>query len=332
MQTLRYNAIIDNNAEITIECNPGTVDKYKLDCYKKAGINRISFGLQSANDNELREIGRIHDYGRFEESYKLAREAGFDNINVDIMSALPGQTPDSYRQTVTKVLALKPEHISAYSLILEEETPLYYRVEQAKEEGINILPDEDTERAMYYETKTMLMEAGYGRYEISNYCREGFECRHNAGYWKRTEYLGFGLGAASLYKNTRYSNISELNQYISVMLGNQNEKDGSFWGEDVYEDSVWDIQEDALSIIQGKIQHLSNKDMMEEFMFLGLRMTKGISTLTFENNFGRKFESVYGEVTDKLIKQGLLLREKDMIKLTGRGIDVSNYAMSEFLL
>lgn len=332
MEALRACCKIDEKAEITIECNPGTVDAQKMEFYKKAGINRISFGLQSANDKELEALGRIHNYSRFEESFQLARTAGFDNINVDIMSALPGQTLESYQNTIKKVLTLNPEHISAYSLIVEEETPLYDKVEQAKEAGINILPDEDVERDMYYKTEEMLNAAGYDRYEISNYCKKGFMCRHNVGYWKRTEYLGFGLGAASLYKDTRYSNLVDLNQYIAVMSGNGSESDSNFWGDNIYEDDIWDIREDSLSIIQGKIQRLSVKDRMEEFMFLGLRMVEGISVAEFEKCFNRKFDTVYGKVADKLINQNLLMKEGGRIRLTKRGMDVSNYAMSEFLL
>lgn len=332
METLRECCRIDKNAEITIECNPGTVDSYKLEQYKKVGINRISLGLQSANDEELAAIGRIHNYSKFEESFYLAREAGFTNINVDIMSALPGQTLESYQNTIKKVLSLNPEHISAYSLIVEEETPLHDKVEQAEEAGIHILPEEDVEREMYYDTEKMLHAAGYERYEISNYCKKGYMCRHNVGYWKRTEYLGFGLGAASLYKDTRYSNMEDLYQYISVMSESGSDSDSSFWGDEIYEDNVWDIQEDGLTIVQGKIQQLSVKDRIEEFMFLGLRMMEGISMKTFEEMFGRKYENVYGTVSDKLVEQGLLEQNGDNIRLTKRGIDISNYVMSEFLL
>ena len=207
---------------------------------------------------------------------------------------------------------------------------MHDRVEQAKEAGICILPEEDVEREMYYDTEKMLHAAGYERYEISNYCKKGYVCRHNVGYWKRTEYLGFGLGAASLYKDTRYSNMEDLYQYISVM--SESGSDSSFWGDEIYEDNVWDIQEDGLMIVQGKIQQLSVKDRMEEFMFLGLRMMEGISVKTFEEMFGRKYENVYGTVSDKLVEQGLLEQNGDNIRLTKRGIDISNYVMSEFLL
>lgn len=326
MQTLKDNCELSENAEITIECNPGTVNLKKLETYKKSGINRISFGLQSANDSELRELGRIHDFAGFVESYKMARQAGFNNINVDLMSALPGQTPESYRDTLNKVIELNPEHISAYSLIVEDGTPMEERVEQ----NLVTLPDEDTEREMYYLTREIALKNGYKRYEISNYAKAGYECRHNKGYWKRVEYLGFGLGAASLYQNKRYSNVSDLNEYIGLLLDGGNDED--YYGGMVYQDDVWDIQEDTLNILHGKISTLSNKDMMEEFMFLGLRMTEGVSEEKFRMDFGRDIDVVYGEVIEKLEKQNLLERKEGRIKLTDRGVDISNYVMSEFLL
>lgn len=326
MQTLKDNCELSENAEITIECNPGIVNLKKLETYKKSGINRISFGLQSANDSELRELGRIHDFAVFVESYKMARQAGFNNINVDIMSALPGQTPESYRDTLNKVIELNPEHISAYSLIVEDGTPMEERVEQ----NLVTLPDEDTEREMYYLTREIALKNGYKRYEISNYAKPGYECRHNKGYWQRVEYLGFGLGAASLYQNKRYSNVSDLNEYIGLLLDGG--KDEDYYGGMVYQDDVWDIQEDTLNILHGKISALSNKDMMEEFMFLGLRMTEGVSEKKFKMDFGRNIDAVYGEVIEKLEKQHLLERKEGRIKLTDRGVDISNYVMSEFLL
>lgn len=332
MQALRENSLVSESAEITIECNPGTVTEEKLITYRNTGINRISFGLQSANDEELRSIGRIHNYAQFEESFKLARAAGFDNINIDIMSALPGQSIESYEETLEKVIQLEPEHISAYSLIVEEDTPLNERVNDAAKNGIDILPDEDTEREMYYLTEKKLKEAGFRRYEISNYSKEGYECRHNMGYWKRVEYLGFGLGAASLYQETRYSNIGELSQYINLLLDGRDDEFDFLGVHDYFQDDIWDIQEDVLSVLEGKIQKLSTNDMMEEFMFLGLRMIEGISVTEFQKNLGRSYDSVFGKVTEKLIAQELLEQNGDRVRLTKRGVDVSNYVMSEFLL
>lgn len=290
---------ICDNAEITIECNPGTVDEDKLLAYKKAGINRISFGLQSANDEELKKLGRIHTYEQFLDSYNMARKCDFKNINIDIMSALPNQTKESYIETLNKVIALNPEHISAYSLIVEEETPMYDWVEN----GQVSLPSEDDERQMYYDTKDILAKAGYRRYEISNYSKPGFECKHNIGYWQRADYLGFGIGAASLFENERFNNTRDLNKYL---------------------DNQRDIREDA--------QMLSLENQMEEYMFLGLRMCDGVSIKKFESQFGKDIFSVYQKVIDKFVKEELLEIDGDMIKLTPFGNDISNYVMSEFLL
>ena len=184
---------IETDAEITIECNPGTLTKEKLSCYRQWGVNRLSMGLQSADNGELKMLGRIHTWEEFLESFSLAREMGFENLNVDLMSALPGQTMESWQSTLKKVLALKPEHLSAYSLIIEEGTPFYKRFGPGAGEEC-LLPDEDAERQMYYDTRDMLKAEGYERYEISNYARPGFACRHNLGYWERKEYLGLGLG------------------------------------------------------------------------------------------------------------------------------------------
>lgn len=305
---LKNNCNMADDFEMTIECNPGTVTEEKLLAYKNVGINRLSFGLQSADNSELKSIGRIHTYEEFLESYELARKSGFDNINVDLMSALPGQSVESYKSTLEKIISLNPEHISAYSLIVEEGTKMYERVKYAQVRGENILPNEDDEREMYHITKTMLEQAGYSRYEISNYAKKGFECKHNIGYWKRKDYLGFGIGAASLYKEERYSNVSDINLYIDEIGKNS---------------SVQDVEENQ--------QKLSKQEQMEEFMFLGLRMMEGVSVKQFEIQFREIFENVYGEIVEKLIEKGLLEWNGDNIKLTERGVDVSNYVMSEFL-
>ena len=304
------SAKVSDKAEVTIECNPGTLTIEKLENYKEVGINRISIGLQSANDEELKSIGRIHNFAEFKESYKLAREAGFENINVDLMSALPGQTVESYKETLNKVICLNPEHISAYSLIVEDETPLKERVEN----GLVELPKEDDEREMYYMTKDILEKAGYKRYEISNYAKDGFECRHNVGYWKRTEYLGFGIGAASLFRAKRFYNTSDINRYINML-----ERDVMNAAE------VWES-------INENEETLTKNDEMEEFMFLGLRMMDGISADDFKESFGKDIKTVYGEVLEKLESQGLLVTEQEKIKLSERGIDISNQVLANFLL
>lgn len=327
MSVLRDNCNMSENPEITIECNPGTITESKLLEYKKSGINRISFGLQSANDEELKSIGRIHNYAGFLESYNLARKCGFDNINVDLMSALPGQTLKSYEETLNKVVRLEPEHISAYSLIVEENTLMYYRVKKAQIKGINILPDEESERKMYYLTNNILRSNGYRKYEISNYSKPGKECKHNIGYWQRKEYLGFGIGAASLYKENRYNNISDINKYIEVLTNNIKENSISNVGNS----SEVENQVNILNSIVKNLQQLTERDRMEEFMFLGLRMMEGVSMEKFERYFGKPYMEVYGKVQKRMEDKRFLINDNGYVKLTEFGIDLSNYVMSEFL-
>lgn len=278
---------VSKNAEITIEMNPGTVDRNKLHTYKEIGINRLSIGCQSLNNKELKSLGRIHDEEDFYHTYYAARECGFENINIDLMSAIPGQTIQSWEKTLEKTLKLSPEHISAYSLIIEEGTPFYERYGEGRH--ADELPDEEEERFMYQMTEEMLADSGYYRYEISNYAKKGFECRHNLGYWERKEYLGLGYKAASFMNHQRWVD-----------------------GE--------------------KPEHLSQKDEMEEFMFLGLRKMKGVSKNDFRKCFSVDIESVYKEVIDDQKNKGLLEEKNGNIFLTKRGIDLSNYVMSEFLL
>ena len=318
---------MSENPEITIECNPGTITESKLWEYKKSGINRISFGLQSANDEELKSIGRIHNYAGFLESYNLARKCGFDNINVDLMSALPGQTLKSYEETLNKVVRLEPEHISAYSLIVEENTLMYDRVKKAQIKGINILPDEESERKMYYLTNNILRSNGYRKYEISNYSKPGKECKHNIGYWQRKEYLGFGIGAASLYKENRYNNISDINKYIEVLTNNIKENSINNVGNS----SEVENQVNILNSIVKNLQQLTERDRMEEFMFLGLRMMEGVSMEKFEQYFGKTYMEVYGKVQKRMEDKRFLINDNGYVKLTEFGIDLSNYVMSEFL-
>lgn len=327
MSVLKDNCNMSENPEITIECNPGTITESKLWKYKKSGINRISFGLQSANDEELKSIGRIHNYAGFLESYNLARKCGFDNINVDLMSALPGQTLKSYEETLNKVVRLEPEHISAYSLIVEDNTLMYYRVKKAQIKGINILPDEESERKMYYLTNNILRSNGYRKYEISNYSKPGKECKHNIGYWQRKEYLGFGIGAASLYKENRYNNISDINKYIEVLTNNIKENSINNVGNS----SEVENQVNILNSIVKNLQQLTERDRMEEFMFLGLRMMEGVSMEKFERYFGKPYMEVYGKVQKKMEDKRFLINDNGYVKLTEFGIDLSNYVMSEFL-
>ena len=321
MKCLNEHFDIAEGAEVTIECNPGTLDINKADIYRECGINRISFGLQSADNTELKMLGRIHTFEQFKESLSIAEKAGFDNINVDIMSALPGQTMESYKRTVEKVLECNVKHISAYSLIVEEGTPLYDRLDTDYPE----LPDEDTERQMYYYTQDSLASAGYVHYEISNYARPGYECRHNISYWERTDYLGFGVGAASLFQEIRYTNITDINMYIDKCGGMINA--GSCMDNNVTAGNYNRLYE-----IYDDIQKLSLNDRMEEFMFLGLRKIAGISKSEFERTFSKNIYDVYGNVIKENVCNGLLTDNEDRIKLTDRGVDISNVVMAEFLL
>lgn len=321
MKCLNEHFDIAEGAEVTIECNPGTLDINKADIYRECGINRISFGLQSADNTELKMLGRIHTFEQFKESLSIAEKAGFDNINVDIMSALPGQTMESYKRTVEKVLECNVKHISAYSLIVEEGTPLYDRLDTDYPE----LPDEDTERQMYYYTQDSFASAGYVHYEISNYARPGYECMHNISYWERTDYLGFGIGAASLFEEIRHTNITDINMYIDKCGGMINA--GSCMDNNVTAGNYNRLYE-----IYDDIQKLSLNDRMEEFMFLGLRKIGGISKAEFEKTFSKNIADVYGKVIQENVLNGLLVDDGDVIKLTDRGVDISNVVMAEFLL
>lgn len=299
LQMLRHCFTVEDQAEISMECNPGTVDEKALQAYHNAGVNRLSIGLQSTQDGLLRTLGRIHTFEQFLTTYQAARAVGFDNINIDLMSALPDQTLEDYEQTLETVLALEPEHISAYSLIIEEGTP-FYEMELA-------LPDEDTERKMYERTKQILAQKGYMRYEISNYAKHEKECRHNLVYWHRGEYLGLGLGAASLLKRSaleevRLKNNSDLNTYLS--------------GDFSYEEE----------------EMLSRRDAMEEFFFLGLRTMQGVSLFDFAEQFGEDTIAWFDEAITQSIRDGLLEQQGEWLRLTDKGIDVSNVVFARFLL
>lgn len=309
LDALRTNFTFSQmQVEITTECNPGTVTAEDLRLLRQGGFNRLSIGLQSADNEELRRLGRIHTWETFVECFWYAREAGFENMNIDLMSALPGQTLKSYEKTLRKVLALNPEHISAYSLIVEEGTPFYDLYGNLPTGIKSDLPDEDIERNMYDLTDEKLSEKNYRRYEISNYAKPGMECRHNEVYWKRENYLGLGLGASSLVGNVRFRKEESLKRYLSAI----NNED---W-------SVLCMEKEVLDITA----------QMEEFMFLGLRRMKGIREQDFYEYFQKSIWEIYGLILDKLQNQGLIKCECDYIMLTKKGIDVSNVVFSEFLL
>ncbi len=320
---------VERDAEITIECNPGTATAHKLVRYKEAGINRISIGLQSAHNEELALLGRIHTYEQFLKTYDLARKAGFSNINVDLMSALPGQTVGTFSDTLKKVLALRPEHLSAYSLIIEEGTPFYERYredEKHREAGepTELLPDEEQEYAVTKLTQRRLQEAGYHWYEVSNFAKPGYECRHNIGYWKRADYLGVGLGAASLIDNVRYANVRDLAGYCKGCE--------ALWEEYSRKEDRERFAEKVRNTLCMSVENVTREEQMEEFMFLGLRMTEGISRAEFEQNFGTTIEAVYGDALRQLQKEGLLVKQEGRICLTERGMDVNNYVVEQFML
>ena len=292
--------------EITTEMNPGTVDREKLEVYKACGINRLSIGMQSVKDENLKVLGRIHNFEQLLEAYQLSREAGFTNINLDLMSSLPSQTKEEWEEELQKTVELNPEHISAYQLIIEEGTPFYEKYDAHPE----LLPNEEESRAIYQTTKRILEANGYMQYEISNYARDGYECRHNVGYWIRRDYLGFGIGAASLIDNVRFQNEKSLGAYLAHPLESREEE-----------------------------QTLTVQDRMEETMFLGLRLTRGVSCVDFAEQYGRTVEEVYGEVIARNVADGLLTvterkenQKKDrLLALTKRGLDLSNYVIAQFL-
>ncbi len=298
-----------NNAEITTECNPATYGKEDFEILKRAGFNRLSIGLQSVHDEELELLGRVHGYRDFLACFEAARHAGFDNINVDLMSALPGQSLEAYLESVKQIAALLPEHISAYSLIIEEGTAFYdlygeedaYREKTGNSRGN--LPDEETERQMYRRTKEILSDAGYSRYEISNYAMPGRECRHNLVYWSGGDYLGFGLGAASFMDRVRFRNGDDLKTYLDSERTPITER-----------------------------MELTKQDMMEEFMFLGLRRMKGVSEKEFLARFDLRMEEVYGSVLKRYETEGLMKRDGELWSLTEQGVDVSNPVLAGFLL
>ena len=292
----RYN--LTEDAEITIEANPGTVNLEKLKAYRDAGINRISFGIQSAIDSELKMLGRVHNFTEAKEAVYMAKEVGFDNINADIIMAIPGADKDKFKYTLDSILKLDLPHISAYSLIIEEGTKLYDSLDTFPK-----LPDEDSEREMYYMLQDCLTANGYRQYEISNFAREGYESVHNRKYWQMLPYIGYGIAAASFYDGRRYSVTADLDKFIS----------------------------NPLASIEN-VELLDKKDYYEEFVFLGLRMNEGISREEFQKRFGLNISDIYGKVIESNLKKGLLLNEDDRLKLSRRGIDLANTVMSDFIL
>ena len=288
--------------EYSMECNPGNLTEEKLEVMKKYGVNRISMGLQAKQDNLLKGLGRIHNYKTFKENFLLAKKVGFNNINVDLMFGLPNQRLNEWEETLREIISLEPAHISAYSLIIEEGTAFYNLYENDKLK----LPTEEEERQMYHLAKKILEENGFNQYEISNYAKEGKECRHNLAYWNMDNWIGVGSAAASYINGKRIKNISSVEKYINSI----NEK-----------------REAVEEIINN-----SKNDNMEEFMFMGLRKINGIDENEFKNRFSMNINDVYGEILNKYIDEGLLIRESGRIFLSEKGIEISNIIMADFLL
>ncbi|MCB5599750.1 radical SAM family heme chaperone HemW [Blautia hansenii] len=292
---------LEKKPEITLEMNPGTVTEEKLQCYKENGVNRLSIGLQSVKNEKLEVLGRIHSYEEFLESYELARKAGFTNISVDLISSIPGQKLEEWKEELAALSALSPEHISVYQLIIEAETPFYEKYAEHEE----LLPDEEESREIYLWTGSFLKEQGYEQYEISNYAKPGKESRHNLKYWERGDYLGLGLGAASMVRNIRVSNTKDMKTYL--------ERCGQ----------PKTMRED--------VQFLEEARQMEEFMFLGLRKTRGVSRKEFRRIFGQEMDMVYEKALHKCLENGMLKEHKDRVYLSEEGVLLSNAVLLEFL-
>lgn len=303
LEAIRNRFKIDTDCEITIEINPGTATKEKLEDYKNAGINRLSIGLQSTSDRILKLIGRIHSYEEFLNTYNLAKEVGFENVNVDLMLAIPTQTETELIESVQKVIDLNPKHISLYSLILEEGTELEKLISDGKYE----LLSEELERKMYWETKKLLELNDYKHYEISNFSKKGFESKHNRDCWNQEEYIGFGLAAHSYYNEMRFANIDSLEVYINNIKNNNFEKN-------------IDINE-----IQDK------PAKMREFMLIGLRQIDGVKISDFERKFRINPLFYFRFEISRLTDEDLIEVDLDNIKLTEKGLDFANQVFEEFI-
>lgn len=300
---LRSEFIIEEDAEITIEVNPGTVDYEKLQSYFNVGFNRLSIGCQEVHDNILQTIGRIHNYEEFVNTYKMARNIGFKNINVDLMLGLPKQTINDLKESVNKIMHLNPNHISLYSLILEDGTKLQKEID----DGILSIPSEEIERKMYHETKKILEENGYIHYEISNFAREGFFSKHNLNCWNQHEYLGFGLGSSSYFNKKRFSNETNFQKYIE-------KSSEQAYNKIVVVNEIQDIQEE-----------------MKEFVMLGFRKLEGISKSKFNYKFKKDINRVFNKEILKLKSESLIEENRDYLKLTLKGLDLANLVFEEFI-
>ena len=362
LSAVRERFRVNPEAEISLEANPGTLTREKLKACRSLGINRLSMGLQSPREEELRLLGRIHTYEEFLANYHAAREAGFSNINVDLISALPDQTLAQWEENLERVAKLGPEHLSAYSLIVEEGTPFFARYaedERRRQKGLPPLhlPSEELERDMYRATRDILADYGYRQYEISNYAKAGFECRHNNGYWTGVPYLGFGLGAASYTGAVRFSRTRDLKKYLRHLGESaENREEGQSGlayperieknqrslacpetmenkhsGQECPESTEGTSSDNVLEKEwYDTVEFLTKRDKEEEFFFLGLRRMEGVSEDDFRNRFGNGWEE-YENAMERLIRMGLLDRSGDILRLTEDGMDVSNMVFAELL-
>jgi len=293
---------IDKDSEISMEANPNTLTEENLKEYKKIGINRLSIGIQSLNDDILHKIGRIHNSLEALEAIDRAKQFGFENINADVMFNIPGQTTMDIEDTLNKIIEKNVKHISFYSLKLEKGTPMYVMEKDNK----IIMPDEDEEREMYYAGRLVMEKNNLFQYEISNFAAKGYECRHNLKYWNQEEYIGIGPSAHSFLNSIRYSNPSDLKLYI---------KNGE------------------TNTFERKIQEvLSEKDLIFEYIMLRLRLTEGLNTVDFKNKFSVDFYEAYQKQIDYLMKNKLLECSKEFVKLTHFGMDISNCVFQEFMV
>lgn len=304
MEKIIEKFYVVETAEVTIEVNPGTVDEDKLLRYKAYGINRLSIGLQTTDDKMLKKIGRIHTYEDFLDTYIAARKVGFKNINVDLMLGLPEQKLDDVMESAKKIINLNPEHISIYSLILEEDTPLY---EKAKAGKLKLI-DEDVERQMYWETNALFRKNGFNHYEISNYAKKGYESKHNVNCWKQCEYIGFGLNAHSYFNEKRYTNTPNLEDYIKNIEASKFDKN---------------------IIIEE--ENRDKEQIYKEYMMLGLRKIEGVSISEFQRKFGANPLFYFSVQMDALQKKDLIEVDLDNIKLTRKGLDFANIVFQEFV-
>ena len=316
LNKVREKFIVEDTAEITIEVNPGTADNEKLKDYIENGFNRISIGLQAVQNNLLKTIGRIHTYEEFEKCFHNARALGYKNINVDLMLALPNQTIENLKESLNKVINLSPNHISLYSLILEENTPL----EKEIKSGMYTLPSDNEERKMYHITKRILEKNGYIHYEISNFAKRGFESKHNLNCWNQEEYLGFGLSAHSYFDKIRFSNSSDLKNYIEI----QNQYERKISIENKKENKA---KKDNVQINEVQTEEMQKK----EYMMLGLRKIQGVSISEFERKFEINPLFYFRFEIAKLVENELIEVDLDNIKLTKKGLDFANLVFEEFV-